>query len=219
VTAHTRFGWREDTPEDYRATTVDEQAEDAARALTDGAPPVLCGAGLGAVVALDLLLGRPELVTGAVLIEPPLLAFPAAATEALSEDRVTLRETVNSEGSRGLVDLCLRGGLSALAPGIERLPAELTTPARERPVSLFAELGAVPAWSIPFARLAASAIPARVVVSEGTPPLVREACESLAARLGAAELSALPGRGPAQLDAAPQVAPLVEELSAGAASR
>ena len=76
-------------PTGYRRTTVEEQSEDAAALIESAAeaPAVVCGAGLGAVIALDLLLRRPELVSGAVLIEPPLLALVPAATEALSEDR------------------------------------------------------------------------------------------------------------------------------------
>ena len=51
-------------PEQYAATTVEEQAEDAAALLAelDAGPAVACGAGLGAVAALDLLLRHRDLV-------------------------------------------------------------------------------------------------------------------------------------------------------------
>src|SRR5688500_3816774 len=55
--AYDRRGWGGSTaPDDYRRTTVEEQSEDAAVLLEklDAAPAVLCGAGLGAVIALDL---------------------------------------------------------------------------------------------------------------------------------------------------------------------
>ncbi|MFN2611906.1 MAG: alpha/beta fold hydrolase, partial [Solirubrobacterales bacterium] len=77
-----RLGWAEaELPEGYRATTIHEQAEDAASRLSGpgNRPAIACGAGIGAAIALDLLLGHPELVSGAVLIEPPLLAFSTAA--------------------------------------------------------------------------------------------------------------------------------------------
>ena len=53
-------------PTDYRRTTVEEQSEDAAVLLESAAavPAVVAGAGVGAVIALDLLLRRPELVAG-----------------------------------------------------------------------------------------------------------------------------------------------------------
>ena len=74
--AYDRRGWGDSSePADYRRTTIEEQSEDAAaliESVADG-PSVLCGAGVGAVIALDLLLRRSELVSAAVLIEPPLL--------------------------------------------------------------------------------------------------------------------------------------------------
>jgi pimeloyl-ACP methyl ester carboxylesterase len=207
VLAFERLGWRDDTPEDYRATTIDEQAEDAARALSElGEPALLCGAGLGAVVALDLLLGRSQLVRRAVLIEPPLLAFSGAATEQLSADRVELRAAVQTGGVEAGVELCLSGSLPALAPGTERLAAEVTAPARAHPFSVIAELSAVPAWSLPLPAFRTNEVPATIVVSEGTPSLVRDAGEELAARLTGAELLDLPGAGPAHVDAAAALA-------------
>ncbi len=213
VVAHRRLGWRDDTPEDYRATTIDEHAEDAARALEAlGGPALVCGAGLGAVVALDLLIGRPELLAGAVLIEPPLLAFSAIATERLAADRVQLGTAVQSGGAGAGVELCMSGALTALSPGTERLSAELTAPARERPSSLFAELGAVPAWPLPFAKLVANRVPTRLVVSAATPSLVLEGTEALAERLGGAEIEHGDGTGPAHVDQPAAVAGLIEEL-------
>jgi pimeloyl-ACP methyl ester carboxylesterase len=210
VIAHERLGWRDDTPEDYRATTIGEQAEDAAKALAElGEPAVLCGVGLGAVVALDLLLARSQLVLGAVLIEPPLLAFSGAATEQLSADRVELSAAVQTGGVEAGVELCLSGSLPALSPGTDRLATEVTAPARERPLSFIAELSAVPAWSLPLPAFRASEIPAAIVVSEGTPPLVRDTSEELAARLASAELHGLSGAGPAHVDAAAALAELV----------
>jgi pimeloyl-ACP methyl ester carboxylesterase len=95
--AYDRRGWgRSGAPEPYGRTTVQEQAEDGARVLAElEAPPaVLCGSGLGAVAALDLMLRRPDLAHAAVLIEPPLLAFVDEATEVLSGDGQALREAV-----------------------------------------------------------------------------------------------------------------------------
>ncbi len=88
--SYDRRGWGgSSAPEEYRRTTVEEQSEDAAaliEAVADS-PAAACGAGIGAVIALDLLLRRTDLVSAAVLIEPPLFQLLPAATEALSEDR------------------------------------------------------------------------------------------------------------------------------------
>ncbi|MGH2923644.1 MAG: alpha/beta fold hydrolase [Solirubrobacterales bacterium] len=71
--SYDRRGWGESTaPEGYRRTTIEEQSEDAAVLIeAAAAPATVAGAGIGAVIALDLLLRRPELVSSTVLIEPP----------------------------------------------------------------------------------------------------------------------------------------------------
>src|SRR5690349_5227909 len=120
--SYDRRGWGESSaPDGYRRTTVEEQSEDAAALIEslDQARAVLCGTGLGAVIALDLLLRRPELTAGAVLIEPPLLQLLPAATEGLSTDRRAL-EAAAGEGRDAIVELYLSGGLGAMAAGVGR---------------------------------------------------------------------------------------------------
>ena len=172
-----RRGWgASGVPDDYRRTTVSEQSEDAAELLAAvaGAPAVLCGAGLGAVIALDLLLRRPELVEAAVLIEPTLLALLPEATEALSADRVELETAVSAGGAPGAVGLYLAGRLTALGAGVDRLPTALTADARTRPASLFAELGAAATWSMPLLRFASAERPSVIVTAQSSPHLLRE---------------------------------------------
>src|SRR5204863_1004911 len=68
--AYDRRGWgRSGAPEPYTRTTIHEQSEDAAQVLQEAgaADALICGAGLGAVAALDLAVRRPELVRAAVL--------------------------------------------------------------------------------------------------------------------------------------------------------
>ena len=60
-----RRGWgASSAPDQYRRTTIEEQSEDAAALIEtlDSGPAVLCGAGMGSVIGLDLLLRRDELV-------------------------------------------------------------------------------------------------------------------------------------------------------------
>jgi len=213
--AFDRRGWgRSEAPQPYTRTTVHEQAEDLARivAETAAAPAVLCGAGLGAVAALDLALHRPALARAAVLIEPPILAFVEEATELLSEDAVALRDAVEGGGPAAGVELYLGGGLPALGPGAERLPDRPRTAARERPLSLFAELAAVSSWSLPLAEMAGNRVPARIVVLETSPPLLRRAAEALSGRLAESRMHELDGPGPSHNDHAEGVATLIGEL-------
>jgi pimeloyl-ACP methyl ester carboxylesterase len=213
--AYDRRGWgRSEAPEPYLRTTVQEQAEDAARLLQrlEATATVACGAGLGAVAALDLLLRHPKLARGAVLIEPPLLAFVEEATEALSEDGGALREAVHAGGPAAGVELYLSGELTALGSGAGRLPQALAVPARERPLSLFAELSTVPSWQLPLSGMTQNALPVRIVISESTPSLLRRAAEELARRLTHAELRELLGQRPAHIDDPARLATLIVEL-------
>jgi pimeloyl-ACP methyl ester carboxylesterase len=207
-----RRGWGASTaPDGYQRTTIEEQSEDGAvliESLGSG-PAVLCGAGIGAVIALDLLLRRPELVSSALLIEPTVYAMLADATVALSDDRVTLENAVRDHGAYGAVTVYLSGGLRALGAGSDRLPAALTEEARKRPGSLFAELGAATAWSMPLVRLARAERPSLIVTAPSTPALLREGAQSLAARLAESETAEVEvARTPPHVGAPEEVAAL-----------
>ena len=212
--AYDRRGWGgSSAPDEYTRTTVEEQSEDAAALLESVADgrAVICGAGLGAVVALDLLLREPVLVAGAVVIEPPLFQLLPLATEALSEDRSRLE--LAAAGGEDVIGLYLGGGLPALGPGITRLPQELTGAGRERPASLIAELGITAAWRMPLPRLAAAERPAAIVTSPSTPPLVRDASAALAERLARASVHEVDSATePPQLGAPRRVAEIALEL-------
>ena len=213
-----RRGWGSSgAPQSYLRTTVEEQAEDAVGLIeTLGlGSAILCGAGLGAVAALDLVLRRPELVSAAVLIEPPLLAFLPEATEGLSSDRVVIGDAVAASGPEGGLELYLAGGLAYLGAGAGRIPAELAAIARRTPLSLFAELAAVPGWAIAGSRLTRNEVRCTVVVGASTPPLLRAAAGQLVARLGEAEQLAVGGEGLPQIDAAAELAAAISELAPG----
>lgn len=211
-----RRGWGASAaPDQYVGTTIEEQAADADALLRElGAEAaVLCGAGLGAVVALELLLRHRELAAAAVLIEPPLLAFLPEATEGIGADRQAITDAVAEGGIEAAADLYLSGGLGHLGAGAERLPESIRAGARERPFSLFAEIGAVPAWSLRVGELAALDAPSRIVVGSGTPQLLRAAAEQLEQRLGATELVDVGADGLPHVGAAARVAGVLGDLT------
>lgn len=215
VIAPDRRGWGESgAPEPYVATTIEEQAEDAATLLEllEAGPAILVGAGLGAVCALDLVLRMPVPLRGAVLVEPPLLAFLPEATEGLSGDRKRIEAAVAGGGAEAALELYLAGELPFAGAGAGRIPGEIGDAARRRPLSLFAELVAIPAWSLQPGRLAASELPVRIVVSASTPPLLREAADRLAAHLGASALRHLGGQGLPHAEAPVELGRVVSEL-------
>jgi pimeloyl-ACP methyl ester carboxylesterase len=194
-----RRGWGDSSaPDDYLRTTVEEQSEDLAELIGAlGAPAArVCGAGLGALICLDLLLRRPRAAASAVLIEPLIPGLVPAATQALAEDRETLREAVQERGAAGMVELYLEGRLEALGPGAERLPRRLTQPAWERPATLAAELGAATAWSYPLRELGDARASVLVVNCADTPALVREAAEALTDRIAGATRAEASEPGP-----------------------
>lgn len=213
--SYDRRGWgASGTPDEYRRTTVEEQSEDAARLIEsiEGGPAVACGAGVGAVVALDLALRRPELVAGLLLIEPPLLQLLPEATEALSEDRNRL-ETAAAAGESP-IELYLSGGLPALGAGVSRLPEGTLALARERTASVVAELGLASSWRLPLPRLAETETPSAVVTAPSTPPLLRDAAAALAGRLPRSttvEVNA--GPHPPHLGAPAEVAAIATDLA------
>jgi pimeloyl-ACP methyl ester carboxylesterase len=215
VIAPDRRGWgASGSPQQYGATTVEEQAADAATLLEriGAAPALVCGSGLGAVVALELLLRRRDLARAGLLIEPPLLAYLPQATEGMAADRQAIADAVQIGGPEAAVDLYLGGGLPHLGPGAGRIPEAVGAVARERPLSLFAELGAVPAWSLRTAEMLALRSPTRIVRGASTPPLLRSASDKLSERLGASELVEVEGDGLPHVTAAGQLAELVREL-------
>jgi esterase len=217
VIAYDRRGWGDSTaPDGYRRTTIEEQSEDAGVLLESlgAGPAVACGAGLGAVIALDLLLRRPELLSGAVLIEPPLISLVPEATAALSEDRVALEEAYRERQAHGAVSLYLSGSLQVMSAEADRLPTALTADARDRPSILFAELGCAAGWSMPLVRLASAETPSVIVTAASTPPLLRDAAAALALRLGRTEPRELDAsHGPPHVGAPSEVAELALALT------
>ena len=213
--AYDRRGWGGSSePDDYRRTTIEEQSEDAAALIeaTADDPAVVCGADLGAVIALDLLMRRSELVSAAVLIEPQLLQLIPVATQALSQDRHRIE--IAAANRENLIDVYLSGGLPALGPGTSRNAGETASAARERPGSVLAELGIPAGWRMPLPRLAKAERPSAIVTAESTPPLLREASEALAARLAQASPREVSSpQAPPHIGAAAEVASIVAEVS------
>lgn len=217
-----RRGWGgSGAPEPYLRTTVEEQGEDAAGLLgqLEVGRALACGSGLGAVVALDLLLRRPRLLRAAILIEPPLLAFLPEATEGLSGDRQSIEQALRDGGIAAALDLYLSGGLPFLGPGAERIPEPTRDAARARPLSLFAELAAVSGWPIRPLALQEVETPSLIVTAASTPAPLRQAAQRLAEHLGGSGQLSVGGAGLPHVDAAPELAAAARDLLRSTAAR
>lgn len=155
-------------PEVYAATTVQEQAEDAAALLggLDALPALLVGDGFGALVALELLVRRPEVAAGAVLADVPLFAFVPAATEALAAQRELLEDALRAGGPP-----------AALRAYDASVPARAHTWER----GFFADYAGQASWSPSRRELRGVGVPVVLVTGPGTPAHVVAAADAAAA--------------------------------------
>jgi pimeloyl-ACP methyl ester carboxylesterase len=214
--AYDRRGYGDSgAPEGYRGTTVEEQAEDAAAVIArvGAAPALLCGHSFGAVVCLDLLRRHPDLVRGAVLIEPPLLALSPIGAEVTGELRQAVERGARVGKGAGAVEAWLE---AVCGPAIlERLGSERADAARRAPRAFAADLAALPQWELDGASLRALEAPVALVAGSDSAPVFGEVCRGLAGRLGNAELRELPGGHFVQLEAPAELAAEIERLPAG----
>jgi pimeloyl-ACP methyl ester carboxylesterase len=162
-------------PQTYEATTVHEQAQDAACVLAQLAaePAAVCGLGLGALVALDLATRHAERVDGLVLVDPPLFAFVAEAAEALSRERFALEEALREGGPELAVARWL--GPGAEAGRVER--------ARVAHRAFFADLAGIASWPVTRGGLRALAGETVVLTGPDSPAHVVAAADAVAGLL------------------------------------
>jgi pimeloyl-ACP methyl ester carboxylesterase len=159
-------------PEPYTATTVAEQAQDAAGILTglgiEGA--VAVGDGFGGLVVLDLIKRHPGLVDAAVVVDPPLFAFVPAATEVLSAERARLERSLREAGPAAAVEAWLDG--RAGGPALAR--------ARLAHRGFLADFAGLASWPVTRAELRELTLPLSVLTGPATPPHVVAAADALA---------------------------------------
>lgn len=164
-------------PQPYAATNVQEQAEDVAALLRavcpDGAPALLVGDGFGALIVLELLVRRPDVVRGAVLAEPPLYAFVPTATPALADERTLLEQGLREGGRAAAVRAWLAAeGFPADGPGADRAVAAAQ--------GFFADYAGRASWSPSRRELRAIGAPVAVVTGAASAPHVAAAADAVA---------------------------------------
>ncbi len=163
---------RSGAPEPYAATTVQEQSEDVGSLLQalGAVPAVLVGDGFGALVVLELLVRRPDLACGAVLLDPPLHAFVAAATKALAVERELLEQALREGGPEAAVRAWLG----------DRVGAAHAARAAASHAGFFADYAGQSSWSPSRRELRAIGTPVVVVTGPGTAPHVAAAADAVA---------------------------------------
>ncbi len=176
-------------PQPYVATTVQEQAEDAAALLQalDAAPALLAGEGFGALIVLELLVRRPRLATAAVLADAPLFAFVPAATAALADERTLLEKALRDGGPGDAIEAWLH---AAAARRGERADPARVESARASPLGFFADYAGQASWSPSRRELRAIGMPVAVVTGPRSAPHTVAAADAMASLLADARRSA-----------------------------
>jgi pimeloyl-ACP methyl ester carboxylesterase len=174
---------RSPRPADFAGTTVREQVDDAAALLKalGLAPAMVWGNSSGAIIGLGLALRYPELVTKAMLHEPPLAAGmsdPAAVTAML------IQATAN--GKVGFLRLLMSDALyEGLSAGYRsRLEADDTW--------ISYEFGNFETYRPSDDELANVERPVRIMYGAETLPFFGEVAHWLGARTGS-QVDVLPG--------------------------
>ena len=164
---------RSGAPQPYAATTVQEQAQDAGALLEAlaAAPAVLVGDGFGALVVLELLVRRPQLARGAVLVDPLLHAFVPEATKALAVERELLEEALREGGPQAAVLAWL---------GEDADPARAARAAADH-AGFFADYAGQSSWSPSRRELRAIDLPVAIVTGPRTPAHIVAAADAVAA--------------------------------------
>ncbi|MGK2956002.1 MAG: alpha/beta fold hydrolase [Solirubrobacterales bacterium] len=184
-----RRGWGRSEPvDDYRRTSIAEQAIEAGALLKDLEieEVTVLGVGFGAVVALEMALAEPATVKRAILVEPPLFALVTAATGGMSADVEEIRNAAEEGGEEAAYGLFLAGELPTLGSGADRLNQKADHGPNAAHTFLV-ELPAVPAWPMDPNRIAGIRAGVTVATTPSTSPLLLEAANAVAPRIPGAD--------------------------------
>lgn len=218
VTYDRRANSRSIHPDGWESTSTEEQSDDAAGVIEmlGIAPAAIFGSSVGAIIGLDLSIRHPELVRGAILHEPPMIAGMANPEEVMGAIQQVVEGGMQQGGSRGGCETFFR--FVAGDEGFESLDPHL----RERMLGngetfLGTEMGAFEPYLPDEAALATIEIPVRAMVGTESAQFFVEATRWLANRLDV-ELETLPGGHTPYFDRPEEmvttIRPLLRELSA-----
>ena len=189
---------RSPAPSHWTSTTVAEQADDAARLLASlvTQPATVYGTSNGAVVALELALRHPALVSRAVLHEPPLLTVLADPEPVGTMLGTLIGTAMQAGGPPAALDAFLRFAFGDAV--VDGWPAELRGRMLANADMVFAvELPAFQGYRPDEAALAAARVPIEVAVGEDQQaPFFVEAAGWLVAHAGARLIRTPGAHGP-----------------------
>lgn len=183
LTYDRRGNGRSPRPDGWVTTSVEEQADDAAALLNvlGLAPAAVFGSSAGAVIALALLIHRPEVVRGAILHEPGLSVFLDNAEEAQNALAAIVTDGMVSGGPPAALERYWRfvAGDASWVGLEEGLRQRMLSSAE----TLFGvELEAASRWYhlLDDDTLARIAVPVQVLASEQSRPFFQQTARRLA---------------------------------------
>lgn len=215
IVAYDRRGYgASQAPEPYGATTVEEQAEDAAALIEalGAAPAVVCGHDLGAVICLDLLRRHADVARAAVLVEPPLHSLSERGAEAVAQLREAIEAGAREGGPAGAVDAFVVE--TAGADALERLGDDRVGAARTAAGAFAADLVAAPSWQFGRRDLRELGAPVALLAGSRSAAIWGEIAKELGSLLGAAQPRWLDAGHLIPVEAPADVARAVREMQA-----
>ncbi len=194
VTYDRRGNSRSPRPSGWTATSVTEQADDAAGLIQELglAPAVVFGASAGALIALDLMIRYPQFLRFGILQEPSIFSVLPDPMSALAPRRALVEEATRTRGARGAVEalLCYLNDDSVLAaiPSVvlERMLGNADTILR-------IESPGFASWQPKTEDLVRLKVPAVLMVTSETLPVYKRVMEWLASQLKVEPIT-VPGR-------------------------
>ena len=194
VTYDRRGNSRSPRPTGWTATSVAEQADDAAGLIDalDLAPAVVFGASAGGLIALDLMIRHPAVVRAGVVQEPTLFSLLPDPMIALAPRRALLEEALRTGGRRAAIEVLMRylndDAVFAAIPGeiLERMLGNADT-------ILSIESPGFASWQPKTEDLTSLTAPIAFMFANETLPANKEVTLALAKLLNA-EVVIVPGR-------------------------
>jgi pimeloyl-ACP methyl ester carboxylesterase len=218
VIAYDRRGnSRSPAPAGWTATTVEEQADDAAallEALGISAASVY-GHSIGAPIALDLSMRRPEIVHAAILEDPAMMSVLADPGGVMSVVGPVIEDGMKAGGPAAAADAFYRFAVGDALNALE--PATYERMKSDGGVLFGTEFEAISGWRPDEEALRRTRVPVLILCGEESPPFFREAAEWLSGRLGT-DVEPAPGGHGAPFDHAPEVAARVARFVRGVTS-
>jgi pimeloyl-ACP methyl ester carboxylesterase len=173
--------------------TMQQHAQDAAELARNAGEPVwLVGSSFGAVVALEVLRHHPELVRGAVLIEPPIAADDRRS-DALLAFLAAFDRTVADAGGEAAAELFLRTVLGD--PAFDRIPRAFRQRSMQMWRQIRADSAALSNYVPHYAELTAVQRPVLLLGGERSAPSFRVTLEALSRVVPDVRLEIVKGAG------------------------